>query len=297
MWCMKRAAIAALVLCGLAFGQADAPKENPKLMFDVASVKLSQPSGPQRITRMIGGPGTKDPAQVHWENVPLQFILQAAYGLKNQRQILAEKDPSVLATYYDITANVPMGTTKEQFNVMIQNLLLERLKLVAHRETRPIPVYQLVVAKGGLKMKGSATTPGKPLEAAPASNGFPAISGGLPAAWTRTPDGHFLFRARSLPISCEPVRTPSCDLFMTIVLIGNVPGFRIIEDKAGLTGTYDFTLDFVIGRQAGPTVADDGRDGPNIFDALEQQLGLKLVDTKEPMDVLVVERVEKPVEN
>jgi uncharacterized protein (TIGR03435 family) len=283
---MKRATIAAVVVCGLAFGQGDDRKPG----FDVASVRLSKPLPPN--------PGTNDPAQIRWENVSLGFLLQTAYGLKDVRLILAEKDRSILATSYDIVANVPAGATREQFSVMLQNLLIERLKLAVHREVRPIPVYQLVIAKGGLKMKKSVETPGKPPEPVPAANGFPAIPADRRAAWTRTREGHQLFRARALPLSCESVATPDCELFMSPVLMhGIAPEARIVEDKTGLTGRYDFTLDCVVPDKPNPTVAGDPGDGPDCFDAIEQQLGLKLVDTKEPMDVLVVDRVEKPVEN
>jgi uncharacterized protein (TIGR03435 family) len=293
---MKRATIAALALCGIAFGQAD----DQKLMFDVASVRLSKPLPPpnQFMTRMTGGPGTNDPAQIHWENVSLRIILKTAYGLKDIRLVLAGKDPSILATSYDIVANVPAGTTPEQFNVMLRNLLIERLKLAVHREMRSIPVYQLVIAKGGLKMKESVETPGKPLDPLPAAKGFPAIPAGRPAAWTRTRDGHQLFRARALPLSCEPVAALGCELFMSPVLMGGIAAdARIVENKTGLTGKYDFTLDCMFDDKAGPPVAGDIADGPSCFDAIEQQLGLKLVDTKEPMEVLVVDRVEKPAEN
>ena len=291
---MKRAAIAALVLCGFAFGQAP----DSKLVFDVASVRLSKPAPPGQYipARMVGGPGTNDPAQIHWENASLRSILQRAYGLRDFRQIFADKDPSALSVSYDIEANVPAGTTKEQFNTMMQDLLVERVKLAVHHEVRSIAVYQLVIAKGGIKMKESVETSGKPLEAAPAANGFPALAAGRNAVWTRTRDGHLLFRARALPVSCEPVGAPGCE-FMSPFLIGGItPEPRIIEDKTGLTGRYDFTLDCMIPDKPGLTVAEDA-EGPNCFDAIEPQLGLKLVDTKEPMNVLVVDRVEKPVEN
>lgn len=265
-------------------------------MFDVASVKLSKLAPPGQFipARMAGGPGTNDPAQIHWENVSLRSVLQRAYGLKDFRQVVAGKDPSVFAAYYDIVANVPAGATKDQFNVMMQNLLTQRIKLAVHRDVRPIPIYQLVVAKGGLKMKESPDSPGKPLDALPAEKGFPAIAAGRNASWTRTRDGHLLFRARALPVSCEPIGAPGCE-FMSPLLIGGItPEPRILENKTGLAGRYDFTLDCTIPDKPAAPAADDLSD---CFNAIEQQLGLKLVDTKEPMDVLVVDRVENPVEN
>lgn len=286
---MKRAMIAAAVLCGVALGQ---------IQFDVASVRLSAPVPANQYarSRMSGGPGTQDPAQIHWDNVSLRSILQRAYGLKDFRQVLARGDPSVFAAGYDIAANVPTGTTPEQFNIMMQNLLMERLKLAVHHEVRPIPVYQLVIAKGGIKMKESVETSGKPLEAAPTANGFPALAAGRNAAWTRTRDGHLLFRARALPVSCEPVGAPGCE-FMSPFLIGGItPEPRIVEDKTGLTGRYDFTLDCMIPGKPGLAVADDA-EGPHCFDAIEPQLRLKLIDAKDAMDVLIVDRVEKPAAN
>ncbi len=218
---MKRAAIAALALCRFSFGQAG----DQKLTFDVASVKLSKPVPPGQYarSRMAGGPGSNDPAQIHWENVSLRSILQRAYGLKDFRQVVAGKDPSAFAANYDIVANIPAGATPEQFNVMVQNLLIERVKLAVHRDMRPIPVYQLVVAKGGLKMKESVEPPGKALEALPAEKGFPALAAGRNAAWTRTRDGRLLFRARALPVSCEPVGAPGCEFMSPFLIAASLP--------------------------------------------------------------------------
>jgi uncharacterized protein (TIGR03435 family) len=132
-----------------AFGQGAA--ESPT--FEVASVKPSepQPSGMMRV-RMSGGPGTPDPGQLTYTNVSLKNVLATAYEV-NDYQI---SGPNWLdGQRFDIVAKIPQGATKEQFQQMLQNLLAERFKLKLHHETKELPMYALVVGKGGPKLKES----------------------------------------------------------------------------------------------------------------------------------------------
>ena len=101
-----------------------------------------------QIPRNTGGPGSNDPGRIHYPYMSLKNILMNAYDVKNFQIV----GPGWLDTErFDITATMPPATTKEQFRVMLQNLLAERFKMTVHRETKELPMYSLVVAKGGRK--------------------------------------------------------------------------------------------------------------------------------------------------
>lgn len=147
-----------LVLAGyLVYGQT----VDPSLTFDVASVKPATPPVPDGRGRIMmagpsGGPGTKDPGRIRYPFISLKNLLMNAYDVKN----FQISGPAFLDTErFDITATMPPETTKEQFKVMLQNLLAERFKMTVHRETKELPMYSLVVAKNGPKMKESAEVP------------------------------------------------------------------------------------------------------------------------------------------
>ena len=125
-----------------AFWAADGPT------FEVASVKISGPPEPGMLYRVTGGPGTDDPGRFHGPHMSMLAMLIRAFGVAvDQIHGLTGQ------TSYDIDATMPPDTTKEQFQKMFQNLLIERFHLVFHRETRNFPGYALVVDTGGPKFK------------------------------------------------------------------------------------------------------------------------------------------------
>lgn len=308
---MKRFAIGIGMLLfsrGMAFGQT----AGEQLSFEVASVKPSRPLPPEQIVqRRMGGPETNDAGHIRWENLTLEYIVEAAYAIRYQQFVTDLKDRSLLTDRYDIAANVPAVATLAQSNIMMRNLLAERFKLAVHHETRLLPVYELVVAKSGLKMKESLEAPAKPVAQGPAqpagrdrvdADGFPQVQPGQTLAIATVADGHTRVTGRGQPLACPPPRSPAaipyCDNVFVISVLGSAPGGRIFVDRTGLTGKYDFKLHFQRTPNAGlSATADSGETDVNLFDALEQQLGLKLVDAKEPFDVLIVDHVEKPTEN
>src|SRR5580658_7705186 len=113
------------------------------LSFEVASVKPSPPSPDGAIRVMVrGGPGTSDPGQITYRGRSLKDLISSAYGVKS----FQVSGPGWLDTErYDIAAKIPEGTTKEQFNVMMQNLLAERFKLALRREKKEFPLYELTI--------------------------------------------------------------------------------------------------------------------------------------------------------
>src|SRR5271165_4935802 len=122
--------------------------------FEVASVKPSAPpsgNGPVAIGSR-GGPGTPDPGRVTFIRLGLKGLLTSAYRVQPYQVI----GPDWLDTErFDITATIPQGATKDDADVMLQNLLAERFHLTLHHGIRELPLYELTVGKGGPKMKPS----------------------------------------------------------------------------------------------------------------------------------------------
>lgn len=230
--------------------------------FDVATVRLSGGG----LTSYKGGPGTDDPERLTIRNYDLKTLLVIAFDLK-KFQIAG---PGWIdTTHYDINANVPAGTTREQARKMLQNLLAERLKLRVHRETREFPAYDLVVTGKGPKLE-LVNSGGSLIIRTQRGAGLRAISGGVNMAQLVT-----------------MLRTQFDD--------------TAVVNKTGLDGLYKFTLEFVpiggqIGQQAlkqAVVTTPEDLTFPSIFTALQEQLGLKLEKSKAMFDVLVVDAGEK----
>ncbi len=308
-----------------AFGQGTT--ESPT--FEVASVKPAepQPEGMMRV-RMSGGPGTPDPGQLTYTNVSLKNVLINAYDV-NDYQI---SGPNRLdGERFDIVAKIPQGTTKEQFRLMLQNLLAERFKLALHHETKELPIYALVVGKGGPKLKeaveedaatpqGAAAPPPPPPgrdEAGPVrikmdADGMPKPPSGMGknGVFMMTMlNGSGGLRTRMV-CKGQPVSA-------LLATLSSQLG-RPVVDATGLKAKYDITLDYAPDGLNGTTIMmpppapqHDGAagggspmvsapemGGPTIFTALQDQLGLKLEPRKGPVDLLVIDHVEKvPTEN
>jgi uncharacterized protein (TIGR03435 family) len=195
---------------------------------------------------------------------------------------------------------------------MLQNFLKERFHLVFHHETQSRPGYELVVAGGGPKIHPFVP----PAEPAPAvfktdRNGFPQLgSTGNGVAFTMSTSG----RPEPIRLCFRDTITTFCRALGSdinasngIPVGGPVP--RVL-DKTGLTGVYEFTLEFagvMVAPGAVPqgnpndmlTASDPADSAPNIFTAVEKQLGLKLQKLKEvPVDVFIIEKADKiPTEN
>lgn len=229
---------------------------------------------------MNGGPGTSDPGRISYSNSMLRRVLLLAYDVKNYQLM----GPEWLDTLrFDITATVPEGATKEQFQAMLRDLLATRFKMTVHWESKELPIYALLVAKNGPKIKPrDAASPGEEQLAAmqkdEGKDGFPVLS--LPAAGLviETRNGRARVTAKAVPI-------PK----LADLLSGQVG--RPVFDRTGLAGDYSFVLYFT------PDDATAG-DEPFLPAALQEQLGLRLEARKGPVDLLVIDHVEKvPTEN
>jgi uncharacterized protein (TIGR03435 family) len=193
-------------------------------------------------------------------NVSLADCLKFAYGLSSDLQLLGPDWIKSKELRYDIVAKMAPGTTHEQALTMMQALLAERFKLTLHHEQRVLNYYALVVAKGGPKMP---------------------VAGDAPARVPTGVQGQLRIISSRMPMS-------------TVVTI--LPRYMraFVVDQTGLAGDFEVKL---VWTPDDRPIPDDER-GPSVFTAVEEQLGLRLVSKKGPMEVLVVDSAEKtPTEN
>lgn len=269
-----RVALSAVALMVLAAASSHTPRlvafaqEGPRPSFEIASVKPGEPDS-RRFG--LGSRGT----QFIVTNAPLKIMIGFAYDIQNHQILGGPK--WILSDRFSIearpTASGPEGARTQR--LMLQSLLEERFKLRVHREIRMEDVYELVVAKGGPKLKRSA---------GPGADGREGIFGG----------GFGNMNATNQPVQ-------------SLVGVLSQRLGRSVIDKTGITGKYDFQLSFM----PEPTPDDlalfgplppDGASPvdsglPSIFSALPDQIGLKLESAKGPVEVLVVDRAEKPEAN
>jgi len=225
-----------------------------------------------------GGPGSTDPGRIHYPLVSLTGLLHRAYEDSYfEIEIPSWADTDVVS----VDATMPADTTKERCHTMLQNLIIDRFGLKTHTMTKEIGGYLLAIAKNGPKLGGtSLDAEGWPKRRAE----FPGISfQGLPGE-----------RARLLG-----AQVSMADLAKSL---GSLLDSKVM-DSTGLTGTYDISLTYA-GHFGGPhgltalLQPGDASEEPDIFSALQSQLGLKLESKKVPVEVLVVDHLEKtPVGN
>lgn len=188
---------------------------------------------------------------------------------------------------YDIVARVPAGAAKEQVNVMWQTLLTERFGVVLHHESREFQVEELVIDKGGSKLKETTWDRAAPLPPGPPQQdkvGGLASPGQVVMISPREHGASFHTVGKAQPIS------------RLTALLGTELN-RPVLDKTGLAGQYDYSLDYITNQAAplppGAAPVNAGEPGPDIVAAVQQQLGLRLVPGKAMIDVLIVDKAER----
>lgn len=227
--------------------------------FEVASVRINRAEGGRASAEFAPG-GERFTAT----NTPLGQLIVMAYGV-TPRQV-TPLDP-VVYEKYDIQATSDHAVSREEMLRMLQALLAERFKLRFHREMRVLPAYALVVDKRGPKLQVSKEQ--------------------LPWTLSRSRgneprSGRIIFESESMPDFAATLST--------LVVIG-----RVVVDKTGLSGSYDFELNFAPpDRLSDPSMS---QDAPSIFTAVQEQLGLRLELQNAPVEVLVIEHVEKASDN
>jgi uncharacterized protein (TIGR03435 family) len=276
------------------------------LTFDVSSVKpaivpdgvtvVGEMRGVRKgsgiaVPRNSGGPGTDDPGRIHFPLISLKALLVRAWD--SYFEIVG---PGWLDTQIvQVDATMPPDTTKAQFQEMLRNLITDRFQLKHHTETKQITGYALVVTKNGLKMKESADQSGGAPERPPRAtqrgpDGFLIIPPGTgPMLMSMTIQGN---RSRMV---CQQQTMQTLAHQLERMLSSSV------TDATGLTAKYDFTVTFAGGTGPGEAIAssppadqpDAAEPLPDIFSALQSQLGLKLEPKKMAVEVFIVDHMEK----
>ncbi len=271
-------AVAALTLATpFAIAQSNAlpPKtaSGKPLAFTIVSIK--------RHGNATGGGGREGcyVDSCHFVERPLLAFIMVAYNL-SQKPILGDPLPGD-SDLFDLdakidTADLPATPlSPRQLADMLQPVLADRFQLRVHHEMRILAVYNLVLATGGLKMKESAPS-------APANPGSPS-----------SPAGTFPRRCFARSVGNGLRVEHDC----TLEDIRNIlegPSGRYIIDKTGLTGRFDIDLHWT----PDDTPADSPlANGPSLFTAVQEQLGLKLESARAPVDILVIDSAQPPSEN
>lgn len=200
------------------------------------------------------------PTSLTMANVTLIDCVQWAYGVRFYQ---VSGPNSLDAQRYDILAKAEIAVPVSQLRLMLQSLLAARFKLTLHRESRDLPVYELVVAKGGPKLPAPKIDAGSSVHAA---ESLPVVR-----------NGSFFFEETTLP-----------EFAAKLSLLRGIE--RPVLDRTGIGGVYDITL-----KSAASAILQE--DGPSLFTLIEEQLGLKLSSTKTPVEMFVVDHFERPSEN
>lgn len=224
---------------------------------------------------------TIKPAGANENASPLRVFIQGAFGIPvnsigwvigpdwiNSARYVIHGKPS--ETVQRALQTMTAEERRKQVQLMNQALLADRFKLRAHFETREMPVYQLIVAKDGPKLEESPlSTPGQ------------------------------------IAVGASMLRGKAISMHNLVDGLESVPeiGGRVVVDKTGLSGAYDFVLKWTPFEATAPpsdlsaSAPSPGAEGVSLFKAIEEQLGLKLVWTKGPGQVLVIDQIERPTEN
>jgi bla regulator protein blaR1 len=242
--------------------------------FEVASIKPSRSSD----TRMAFNMQT--PGRFGAANVTVRRLIEVAYNIKDFQ--LTGGPSWIGSDRFDIVAT-PGARASDQLLPMLQSLLMDRFKLIAHKETKKVPIYALVVAKHGPKLAEPNAPAQRNASSAPYRPGMVVVRRGL-------------LVAQAAPVTA--LLNP----------LSNILG-RTVVDRTAITGKYDLRLQWTpdenqIAMLSAMGVPEgfgapppDPSVSPSLFTALQEQLGLKLESRKAPGEILVIERVEKPSEN
>jgi uncharacterized protein (TIGR03435 family) len=231
----------------------------PSIAFEVASIRpaVADAPGGEGSTRSQIQPA---PDSLILRNIDLDEMIQWAYSLQHNQ--LA--NPGVLHNHrYDVRARVAVSVSENTLRLMLQDLLATRFNLKLHRTQKQTSVYELVVAKGGPRLP-------------------PDKAGKLPASYPRETfprvvDGSFVFTNTSMPDFAQQ---------LTELRGIDLP----VLDRTGIPGVYDITL-----KSAAAAVRDP--NGPSLLTLIHEQLGLKLVAAKDPIEVVVIDNVDEPSGN
>jgi uncharacterized protein (TIGR03435 family) len=284
------------VIIGQGAGQRGASPSPENLAFEVASVKQNK-SGDGRAG-LFGQPGGRFNAT----NIPLRLLIRNAYQLQDF-QLVGAPD-WIASTRFDIVAKAageltpaPPGTPGPM-QMMLRTLLADRFKLKVHRETRELPIYALLVARSDGKLGPQLRPASVDCAALAAARG----RGGPPLAPPQ-PGERPMCGMRIGPGVMSGGGFPLSQLAVTLSQFAQ----RVVVDRTGLTGNFDLDLTWTPdqipqgppggGPPGAPPPPPIDPNGPSLFTAVQEQLGLKLDSQRGPVEVLVIDSVEQPTED
>jgi len=257
---------AALAACA-AFGQ----QASGKYAFEVASIKVPDPSDPSQLRMTIAS----DPGMVQYNNLALRDLIRIAYDVKIYQ---VEGPDWIDTTRFNVDAKLPAGVSDSHVPEMLQTMLAERFGLVVHRETKDHAVLALIAAKGGAKLKA-------------AENPIPESAGGAR-------------RGGGLRVQVDD---QGAHIQATSATMGSLADMvsrfseKPIVDQSGIEGQYDF--DLVLSPEAlrpgrGGGMPEPTAEGAGTLYEAFGRYGLKLEPRKAPITMVVVDHMEKaPKEN
>jgi uncharacterized protein (TIGR03435 family) len=263
------------------------------MRFEVATIKPCPPGYLHRYFYLPGGTAENFGAGMVTVESMIGFAYDIPYALgMGPGDMYMPQSPDLMGgpewvrtDRYDLAAKADAATVEawsklpeeqqdEELKSMMRALLAERFHLTMRHETREMPVWALVVAKGGPKFKISAGLPADVNEYGDDGK----LSDESKPYKSRLKSGAGLFQGRDIALDAL--------VYELWAHQRELEGRKIV-DRTGLTGAYDLTLKW------DPT----DTDGPSLFTAIEEQLGLKLVETKAPVEVLAIDHIERPTEN
>jgi uncharacterized protein (TIGR03435 family) len=198
--------------------------------------------------------------------------------------------------YFDISARAPANTSIDQMRLMMRTLLADRFHLVVHDQTADAPVFALVLAKPGVTGPNLRPHPASDTCAAPTSgqtstpappsaeSNLPPVCGVIAHVPSSAPGQHY--GGRAIPLALFATSVP------TMTGLAATP--RPVVDQTGLSGLYDFTLNWIHDPSGDEATSDNIA---NFHEALKNQLGLELKSSRAPISLLIVDHVERPSEN
>jgi len=293
-------AILGVTVCLVGFGIAGTLPISSQILhataplptFEVATIKpqapftftMHAPAGGEKVVSQMVFTGPSGKPQSPTDRVSLHvtpaMLIAMAYNLQLPSEGRIVGGPDWLKTdNYDIQAKIPdalfaemqkmpPAKSREQRLLMEQSLLADRFHLKAHFETRDMPVYALVAAKGGPKL-----TPAKDGEQENISVSGDAGGSELKASAARLDD------------------------LVRLLQMQRDAGGRMLINQTGISGTYNFALKWSREQTSEPDNGAPASEAPSFFTALQEQLGLRLVPTKAPVEVIVIDHIEHPSGN
>jgi uncharacterized protein (TIGR03435 family) len=268
--------------------------------FDAGVIRRSTDAPGVRI-REEGGPGTETPGRYRCSHCPLLSVIRSAYSV-DKSQIAG---PSwIESEQFDVTATLNPSTTKAQFKTMLRTLLIQSLDLQAHRESRQVTGYDLVVARRPIKMKPAPESAdnGRPwVQFGPTktdAEGFPILPEGF--------DGPIDLPQLGMGGRVVPMRYRANQ---TMAALAKQLSKRLkcpVQDNTGLTGRFQVSFEYsedasnvlLNGVPVAAAAPADGNSGPeeagvSLTRSLQERMGLKIVSKKVPWEVIVIDRVSR----